>query len=1407
MKRQLKRWVSLLLVCLMLVSSIPFNVLAEEQQSAEPLPKETVDATAFSGATPGGDIPNEAVQSQEVPPEITEPSTEVQSDQSLAAEESITTAATEDLTVTLKADKTSPQNRGTTVVFTATAAGGVAPYSYEFTLDGEMIDATANTATIEFTEASTYSIVVTVTDATEAVPESTSETLTYVIRDNPLVSLTIDPDQTTNQYVNEPVTLQAAVDGGTSPLSYRFYYQLGSAKKVEIKNPTINDHQAQVSFTPTKAGSYSLSVEVTDSKYLKKTEKINLTVLAPVSARSFTVDKPSGQNVGTTLKLTANGSGGKAPYTYEFEYQLAGGVAVPIDVAKEPTANTVEFTPETPGIYTFIVTIKDNEGLDDETTKTVEKTINDYRVVNGPVIEDFTATNLSDPEKPTYVNDDILLKVDLAEGTGTVADGVKYTYTIKNGSKTIKTITQAEDTYRFTPVSPGTYNFTVKAVDSDNLSATKTTSLVVLNTVAVTLKADKPSGQSIHTDIKLTATASGGQAPYSFEFEYEYQGEIKVLQHTSETKTASFTIDDPEKTGKYNLRVKVTDANGDPSDPAIAELIDYRITNPPVIDSFTADPAKGSAVYAGQAITLKASVTEGTGEKNSLDYQFYVNGKLLNKDSKEADLTQITSGICTYKPSTAGNYTFEVAVSDGVTTVKQKITNYKVTAGVEVTSLKADKPTGLIKDDTLKLTAAGKGGVGPYTYAFYYDFDDGTNITTVPIDTTDAKSKTVSPKLENAGDYTFYVVITDKNGNVSTNGMDKTIVVTVTAPPIIDSLKVTDPADATSSYAGEAITLTATPKDATATLTYTFSYKVGAKTTIITDELDEDKTADDATATFTLPMAGSYTFYVTATDSAGLTGPAVALQKFTVYKAFAVKSLTTSKPSGQNTNTEIKLTATAAGGQAPYTYAFFKKGPNTGDDFTAIAGDPENNYVIDKNGDTAETQRQAGTYTYKVEITDASGTQTVDKIINFDFINPFTLALTVDKASQTVYQDDDDDDDDKDEVTLTATVDTGTDTTSNLDYRFYWKMGTEIGEIASVTDVSVRTEKADFTPDTPGTYTLFVDVIDANDIQKTAKIASYKVLGTLTVDSLVVDQPAPQNIGTTIKLTATGSGGKTPYKYQFYVKWDDPANETDVPSWTEIGTQTTSKSINYRLAKAGTYQFKVHLIDGNGTKVEVKEADEDDSNAVYQDYDIVDKPIITRFTANPSLKQYVDTDIVLSAGAKGGSGTYAYEFSYSYVDDKGVTVTTDIVGDSAKQTVTFSDIKEPGTYQFKLTVTDTENTDDETNTAEKTITYSVVSKPAIKAFSPDKTAIKTGSSVKLTAAGQGGIGTYQYKFYVEKDGGEPKMIRSFSSTPTFTYRPPTAGKYTFYVDIKDSKMITSGLAGEGVEVVVTDQAV
>ncbi|HAZ06498.1 MAG TPA: hypothetical protein DCY58_10130, partial [Acetobacterium sp.] len=80
----------------------------------------------------------------------------------------------------------------------------------------------------------------------------------------------------------------------------------------------------------------------------------------------------------------------------------------------------------------------------------------------------------------------------------------------------------------------------------------------------------------------------------------------------------------------------------------------------------------------------------------------------------------------------------------------------------------------------------------------------------------DNKLKTISfDKFDQVGNYTFYVEITDKNGMVSLNSVEKHLAVTVTDPPIITGLVITDPdeeEELNSSYEKEEIKLIANKK-------------------------------------------------------------------------------------------------------------------------------------------------------------------------------------------------------------------------------------------------------------------------------------------------------------------------------------------------------------------------------------------------------------------------------------------------------------------------------------------------------------------------------------------------------------------------------------------------------------------
>jgi len=1268
---------------------------------------------------------------------------------------------------TLKSDKASPQNRNTTVKFTASATGGKAPYTYLFSCDreGDEIyrgEATAtNSVSLPLDQAGTYTVKVAVRDA-NGITTTEETALVYVIQNDPKVQLTTDRDDEVTHYAGEAVILQAAVNGGTAPFSYRFYYKLGT-KTVELTDPLVNGDQAELSFTPASAGTYTFIVEATDQNGMKSTAtKTGYRVLAAVATKSFVTDKPSGQNVGTPIKLTANGSGGKIPYTYTFYYELAGN-KVALEDKLLPTINTVLFNPTEVGTYTLSVEITDDNGNGKKTTKTIEN----YKIVNGPVIEDLNAVNKDDPDAAIYVNDPILVTADLKSGTGT--GPIQYLFTIKNGSKIVKTVTQEDDnTYEFTPITAGTYSVIVDVIDGDQLTATRTLkNVVVLKTLTAVLKTDKPSGTTINSAIKLTATASGGKSPYTYSFEWEDSlGNKDNFQEISSLKTASLSFSKPEDVGFYTLRVTVTDVNGVAT---VSDITNYQIKNPPVIDDFSTDPKKGMAVYPGNAITLKVDVKEQTGE-NPLEYAFYVNGSTEKITDNDSDPTDVV-----FVPLSGGTYTFEAVVSDGVTTVGKKITGYKVNAGLEVTTLKASKTSGLIIGDKIQLTAAGKGGVSPYTYQFYYKIEDEEGNEIEPktdISPVDNKLKTIDFPLNEAGNYTFYVEITDKNGEVSLNTVEKALTIMVTDPPILTDLVVTYPGLAeplTSSYVNQEIALTAANKAGAGgeNLIYNFSYKVGSKSGTI-----EAGNVVENVASFTPTIAGTYTFYVSAKDSdTGWTSATYAISKFVVLKTFGVKSLKTSKPTGQNINTEIKLTTTPDGGKAPFTYAYYQKIRENEDDkiteadyeTSKIAGDQTKNYVTFK-------PEKEGTYILMVVITDGNGTQAKDSI-DFEINNPPMVTLTTDKTGIPVYE--------GDPVKLTATVAPGTGI-GEMDYLFYWKRGTVTEYMDTVTTADKRVAEAEFTPDMAGSYTLFVEVTDDNYVTKTTKVSSFKVLGDVSVKSLVVDKKAPQNIGSTIRLTATGAGGKTPYKYQFYYKLDSENDADDVDEWAKIGSQTTTRMMNYRLMKPGLYAFGVVITDANNFTSSIE-----DDGAVVMEYQAFDPPIIRRFSVSPTGKQYEGEPVTLTSTVGGGSGDFNYEFSYQLGTGEVTPITE--AADATPETIVFNP-ETAGTYKLFLEVTDRLNEDEASNTAEKAIdTYAVIKKASINDFTISKASIAKGGSIRLSATGKDGIKPYYYQFSMKVGEGEETVIRNFSSTYYYTYKPLTDGNYTFYVDIKDSK--------------------
>ena len=100
----------------------------------------------------------------------------------------------------------------------------------------------------------------------------------------------------------------------------------------------------------------------------------------PLTIDTFTVDKQTGQTLGTLLTLNAAASGGEGDYTYGFYYDLNGTTTTIQDYSSTSTAS---FTPIEAGIYTLSVQVLDGKG------NTVKKSIVNYVVKDkaAPTIE------------------------------------------------------------------------------------------------------------------------------------------------------------------------------------------------------------------------------------------------------------------------------------------------------------------------------------------------------------------------------------------------------------------------------------------------------------------------------------------------------------------------------------------------------------------------------------------------------------------------------------------------------------------------------------------------------------------------------------------------------------------------------------------------------------------------------------------------------------------------------------------------------------------------------------------------------------------------------------------------------------------------------------------------------------
>lgn len=315
-----------------------------------------------------------------------------------------------------------------------------------------------------------------------------------------------------------------------------------------------------------------------------------------------------------------------------------------------------------------------------------------------------------------------------------------------------------------------------------------------------------------------------------------------------------------------------------------------------------------SSVYVGGKATVKATASNG---KAPYQYKFAYK---LNSGSWVMIKNYSSSNTATFTMSKAGTYTIRAYTKDKINT--QIYCDIKTTAKVKPTALANKSTIGsttINLGKTVKVTSKASGGTSPYTYAYYYQVQDGTKKTYK----TFSKTATATIKLPAAGYYTVQSVVKDKTGKT----VSKTFNVTV-KNSTGKALKNSVTTSAASVDFGKPVKITSKATGGNQPYQYTYYYSLnGGKYVKATGY------SKSAIANITLPSTGFYTIRSTVKDISGKT--INAYKKTVTVKKATGKTLVNS--SSINTTdlvekgTTVTMKAKASGGTEPYRYSYYYK--------------------------------------------------------------------------------------------------------------------------------------------------------------------------------------------------------------------------------------------------------------------------------------------------------------------------------------------------------------------------------------------------------------------------------------------------------------------------------------------------
>ncbi|MFZ0230973.1 MAG: putative Ig domain-containing protein, partial [Mycobacterium sp.] len=435
---------------------------------------------------------------------------------------------------------------------------------------------------------------------------------------------------------------------------------------------TLNTGTGAITGTPTTAGPYSFTAQVTDSEASPQSVTANLSITVNAQLAISTTTLNNGI-VGTAYSQTLAATGGIAPYTWSIS---AGNL--PPGLSLNASTGAITGTPTAAGTYSFAAKVTDSESPTHSATASLSITINTKLAVQTTAL-------------PVGV-----LNTTYSGATLQATGGVTPYIWSWTGTTPPGLVLSGAGAISGTPTATGSYNFTVHVADSSNPQQTATANLSLTVNAQLAITTVTLNNGAVGISYNQTLTATGGITPYTWSISV---GSLPAGLSLN-TSTGAIT-GSPTTAGTSSFTAKVTDSES-PNQSTTANL---SITINAKLQVQTSSLPQGviSNTYPGATLQAGGGVTPYTWSISSGNLP---GGLVLNT----------STGAITGTPTATGTFNFTAKVVDAGTPQQSATANLSIQINGALTITTASLPSGVL-NQSYNQSVAATGGLTPYTWS------------------------------------------------------------------------------------------------------------------------------------------------------------------------------------------------------------------------------------------------------------------------------------------------------------------------------------------------------------------------------------------------------------------------------------------------------------------------------------------------------------------------------------------------------------------------------------------------------------------------------------------------------------------------------------------------------------------